>query len=97
MIQFEWDPRKASLNEKKHGVAFEVAITVWDDPFFLDIHDRAHSQIEERFIRIGRSDFEILVVVYTARPGRKIRFISARRASRKERRLYHETNKKNRL
>lgn len=90
-LTFEWDPKKAALNRVKHGVAFEQAITVWDDPHFLDMKDVAHSLTEERFIRVGCSDNGVLVVVYTKRGFQLTRIISARKASVKERRLYHET------
>ncbi len=93
-LRFDWDPRKAASNKIKHGVTFDQAITVWDDPGFLDIHDLAHSRMEDRFIRVGWSDKDILVVVYTKREFHLIRIISARKASHKERRLYHETNQK---
>ena len=95
--RFEWDVSKAAENRAKHGVSFEQAITAWDDPEFLDIYDGLHSQSEDRFIRIGLSDIGILVVIYTERKESLYRIISARKTSRKERDLYYETQRKNRL
>jgi uncharacterized protein len=90
---FEWDPRKAVANAEKHGVTFEVAVTVFADPDALDGPDLAHSAIEARFLRVGRAvDGQVLMVAYTVRKGdddaEKIRLISARRASRRERAAY---------
>lgn len=90
---FEWDPRKAAANTEKHGVTFAVAATVFADPRALDGPDLAHSASETRRLRLGRSvDGRVLVVAYTVRKGvhdaEKIRLISARRASRRERAAY---------
>lgn len=85
---FEWDENKAEKNERKHGVSFEEAESVFYDPRSLTIPDPEHSDTELRFIDIGASNYDrILVVVYTEREDR-IRLISARPASRKERKLY---------
>ena len=87
---FEWDPAKAARNLDKHGVSFDQAITVFDDPAWLDGPARSH--VEPRTWRLGRSTAgAILLVVYTVRSradGTTIRIISARRASRKERAAY---------
>jgi uncharacterized DUF497 family protein len=89
-LSFEWDPNKAKANLAKHGVSFEEASTVFGDPLSLTIPDPAHSQIEGRFVIMGRSRWgKLLVVVHTER-GDNIRVISARRASRKERKNYEE-------
>ncbi len=87
---FEWDPRKAAANAEKHGVTFDVAATVFADPNALDGPDEAHSTAEARRLRLGRSvDGRVLMVAYTVRKGdddaEKVRLISARRASRRER------------
>ncbi|MCL5264729.1 MAG: BrnT family toxin [Chloroflexi bacterium] len=67
-LVFEWDTRKAELNERKHGISFEEAATVLGDPLSLTILDPIHSEAEERFITIGRSiDRRLLVVVHTER------------------------------
>jgi uncharacterized protein len=95
--QFEWDDSKAALNKIKHGISFEQAITAFEDPEFLDIYDVRHSIYEDRMIRVGQSDAGILAVIYVERENRYYRIISARKASRQERNLYYETQRKNRL
>ena len=90
MLTFEWDAAKAASNLAKHGVRFEEAATVFGDPFSMTIFNPAHSQAEERFIILGRSHLDkLLVVVHTERGG-NIRIISARQASRAERKQYEE-------
>lgn len=87
---FEWDPRKAAANLKKHGVSFEEAITAFGDPLSLNMPDPDHSEGEQRFIVLGTSARSRRVVVsYTERPPRT-RIITARLASRPERRQYEE-------
>ena len=89
-LSFEWDENKAKSNLAKHGVSFEEASTVFGDPMSLTVPDPAHSQAEDRFIIIGQSHLrKLLVVVHTER-GDNIRVVSARRASRKERKTYEE-------
>jgi len=91
-LEFEWDPQKAAANLAKHKVSFEEAATVFGDPLSLTIPDPAHSQVEDRSIVLGQSHHrKLLVVVHTAR-GDNIRIISARRASRRERKSYEESN-----
>ena len=91
-LSFEWDESNAKSNLTKHGVSFEDASTVFGDPLSLTILDPAHSQAEDRFIIIGRShQQELLIVVHTER-GDNIRVISARRGSRSERKRYEESN-----
>jgi uncharacterized protein len=89
---FEWDASKAATNARKHGVSFGEAATVFADPDALDGPDLAHSAEEERSLHLGRSlTGHVLVVAYTIRGSgddEKIRIISARRASRKERAAY---------
>lgn len=90
---FSWDTKKAISNYEKHAISFEEAATVFADPEGLDFDDPAHSLVEERFLRLGMSLAErVLVVVYTIRlrsDGKEtIRIISARQASRKERQAY---------
>jgi uncharacterized protein len=90
VLTFEWDAKKAESNRVKHGVSFEEAATVFGDPLSLTIPDPAHSQTETRFIILGCShQGRLLVVIHTER-GDNIRIISARRASRRERRDYEE-------
>ncbi len=86
----EWDDAKARLNLKKHAVTFEEAATVFGDPLSLTIADSQHSSEEDRFIIIGRShQGRTLVVVHTER-GDRIRIVSARVATRHERKQYEE-------
>jgi hypothetical protein len=87
---FEWDARKAKQNLKKHGVSFEEATTVFGDPLSRTIADPLHSIDEDRFVILGESHaLRLLVVVFTER-GENIRIISARNATRRERRDYEE-------
>ena len=91
-LSFEWDESKAKSNLAKHGVSFEEASTVFGDPLSLTIPDPAHSQVEHRSIVLGQShQRKLRVVVHTER-GDNIRIISARRASRRERKSYEESN-----
>jgi uncharacterized DUF497 family protein len=88
VVEFEWDPEKEQSNIQKHGVNFTEAATVFGDPLELTISDPDHSIGECRFLSIAHSSRNrILVVSYTERENR-IRIISARTASPKERRQY---------
>jgi uncharacterized protein len=90
-LEFEWDPRKAELNLKEHGVSFDEATTVFRDTLSITIADPDHSA-EDRFVDIGMSHRgQLLVVSYTERKDR-IRIISARPPTRAERKSYEETN-----
>jgi uncharacterized protein len=90
-LEFEWDPAKAERNLKDHGVSFDDATTIFRDTLSITISDPDHSDSENRFIDIGMSyRMELLVVSYTERKD-KIRIISARRATRAERKNYEET------
>ena len=85
---FEWDEEKAASNLEKHGVSFQEASTIFMDLLSSTISDPLHSFEEQRFITIGESaEREVLVVVHTQRVT-KIRIISAREATRKERQNY---------
>ena len=87
---FEWDRHKAQANRQKHGVDFEEASTVFDDPFLLVRYDPDHSVEEERYLAVGRSrNRRMLLVVHTER-GMATRIISARRATAAESRTYYE-------
>ena len=90
---FSWDARKALGNLKKHGISFEEAVTVFGDPEALDWEDIEHSSAETRSVRLGFSVAgRILFVVYATRRLKNdqetIRIISARQATRKERKAY---------
>jgi len=89
-VTYEWDPAKAAVNLGKHGVSFEEAASVFLDPSALTFCDPDHSAEEDREMTIGRSAQQrILFVAHAARRDR-IRIISARRATRRERRQYEE-------
>ncbi len=91
-LAFEWDEDKARENRKKHKVDFDEATTVFMDSFSVTIPDPEHSINESRYIDIGMSDKNrVLVVVYTEREN-KIRLISCRKATAAERRKYEEGN-----
>ncbi len=85
---FEWDVAKATANVLKHGVRFEEAATAFSDPLSITIPDPAHSADEERYILIGRSTVSRVLVVVHLERGVSIRLISARLATRRERRAY---------
>lgn len=88
--QFEWDPDKAQINRKKHRVSFEEASTVFDDPLLITLLDVEHSLDEERYITIGLSKMnQLLLIAHTDRE-RKIRLISARKATKNEQRFYEK-------
>ena len=90
-LEFEWDPGKARQNLKEHGVSFDEATTVFQDTLSITIADPDHSDSENRFVDIGISHHRVLLVVsYTERNDR-IRIISARPATRAERRIYEKT------
>lgn len=91
-LRFEWDPKKASSNERKHGITFVEAQSVFLDPDPLVIPDPDHSQVEEQFIILGLSEsHRALVVVHCVREaGAAVRIISARRAGTKEQTPYWE-------
>jgi hypothetical protein len=89
-IRFEWDPKKAALNLRKHRVSFEDAQSVFSDENALLIDDPDHSEEEDRFVLLGLSQsLRLLVVVHCYRAeGKVIRIISARKADAQERSNY---------
>ena len=94
-MEFEWDPNKASRNLAKHGVSFHDAGTVFGDPLAITYIDPDHSKDEKRLLTFGHSQGgPLLVVSHTDRGGR-IRIISSRRASRRERKFYEERKQSN--
>jgi uncharacterized DUF497 family protein len=96
MFLFEWDPNKVRRNIETHGMSFDEASTVFSDTLSLTIYDPLHSDKEDRFIIIGNScKNHLLVIVHTDR-GDKIRIISARKATKKERKQYEENAKRSR-
>ncbi len=89
-MEFEWDPDKGIRNLVKHGVAFTDAATVFGDPLATTFADPDHADYEDRFVTFGRSTAgQLLIVAHTDREDRT-RIISARRASRGERKIYEQ-------
>lgn len=87
---FEWDPRKAVANLRKHEVSFDEAATAFADPFGIVVDDPRHSTAEARVALLGHSESgRLLAVMFTER-GDRIRLISARKATRREHRHYEE-------
>ena len=96
MLLFEWNKNKAKKNFKIHGISFDEACSAFKDTLSLTIYDPLHSDDVDRFIVIGNSvDNRLLVVVHTARRD-KIRIISARKATKHERKQYEENAKRSR-
>ena len=90
-MKFEWDPQKAAANQSKHGVSFDEAKSVFDDPLYVDFYDPDHSDGEHRYIIIGQSHrSRLLMVSYTERND-TIRIISSREVTRTEREAYEES------
>ncbi|MCX5806407.1 MAG: BrnT family toxin [Proteobacteria bacterium] len=89
-MQFEWDPEKAGRNYKKHGIAFDEAVTVFYDPLSATFNDPDHSVNEQRFITIGfSSQNKLLVVAYSERK-KSTRIISSRLATAQERKKHEK-------
>ncbi len=89
-MKITWDKKKDKLNILKHNICFETAARVFLDENRIEFYDDIHSLNEDRYITIGRVH-EIIMVVYTVRKS-KIRMISARVATRREREWYYEEN-----
>jgi uncharacterized DUF497 family protein len=90
-LNFEWNKSKARDNFAKHGVSFELAKRVFDDPFAVEFLDDREDYDEERFVIMGMVDRQILFVAYAERKV-AIRIISARRATKHEQEIYNEEN-----
>ena len=87
-LRFEWEPRKAALNRAKHKVSFEEAVTVFGDPLGRITDDPRHSEDEERYVLLGQLKRQRLLAVMFTERGEAIHLISARKATRRERREY---------
>ncbi len=89
-MRFEWDPAKATLNERKHGVSFQEAQSVFYDDFALQFYDEEHASNEDRFLMLGMSaEARLLLVCHCERAsGEIIRIISARKATASESKYY---------
>ena len=92
-MEFEWDPSKAAENLRKHGVPFSEAATVFGDLLGITVSDPDHSVDENRYITVGYSNQGRLLLVAHADRGDRIRIISARILTRRERIAYEETRK----
>ena len=89
-MEFEWDDKKARANVAKHGVTFHEAASVFGDALALTFQDPDHSTREDRFLTFGQSiSGRLLAVIHTVR-GASMRIISARPATRRERKIYEE-------
>ena len=93
-MRFEWDESKNRINQKKHGVSFEQASQVFDDPMHLAKLDQRFDYFEERWITLGKTEDEMLLVVanlfFTQEGEEIIRIISARKATPRERSYYEQ-------
>ena len=89
-MQFEWDPKKATANLRKHGVAFQEASTVFGDPLAITFDDPYHSADEDRYLTFGLSRMRRLLVVAHTERGTRTRIISARLMDGQERKIYEE-------
>ena len=92
-FHFEWDVTKATSNQRKHGVSFDLAATVFRDPLMVSILDEEHSESEERWVTLGQSENgKLLVVIHTyheiSAKAVAVRIISARPATKHEQRQY---------
>ena len=91
--RFEWDSRKAATNIRKHGVSFDEASTVFNDPLAVIFDDEAHSTAEIRELIIGHSIAgRLLLVAFAERPGAMLRLISARATTKNERQDYEDNS-----
>ncbi len=90
-LVFEWDDKKAETNLQKHSISFEEASTAFGDDLSITIEDPLHSQDENRYILIGQSIHARTLVVVHLEKTDSIRIISARRATKKERKFYEES------
>jgi len=89
-VTFEWDEAKAAANLARHGVSFDEAKTVFDDPLYVDFYDSDHSAEEHRYIIVGESNQGRLLILSYAERRAAIRLISARELTPAEREAYEE-------
>ena len=90
MLRIEWSPRRNRANILKHGVDFEEAKSVFDDPLQLTVSDPDHSIDEKRYVTVGMSDRNRLLIMAHTIEDDRIRIITARRPTRSERKDYEE-------
>ncbi len=93
-MEFEWDPKKAAKNLRRHRVSFNEAATVFGDSLGTTVPDPDHSLAEDRYITVGISSRRRLVMVAHTERGQRIRIISARELTRAEREAYEEETQK---
>ena len=91
-MNFQWDPEKSLRNRVKHGVTFEEAVTAFGELLSITVPDPSNSAEENRFILVGLSDQERLLVVARVERDDDTRIINARLASRRERMNYEEVD-----
>ena len=89
-FRYEWDPRKAAANLKKHGVSFEKAASIFNDPRAITFSDPDHSVVEERLLSFGISNMGRLLAIISTERDTALRIISARNATRRERGIYEQ-------
>lgn len=93
-MKFQWDPKKATANIRKHGISFDEAVTVFKDPLALIFDDTTHSEYETREIVIGHSILNRLILVcFTESDEQSVRIFSARRATKHEQKDYEENSR----
>jgi len=92
-VIYEWDPKKAKANLRKHGVSFEEALTAFADPLARIFDDEDHSVEEQREIIVGHSAKERLLVVCFTAQGESVRIFGVRKATRREKKEYEENIK----
>ncbi len=94
-LTFSWDDKKNSANQRKHGISFEEAQTVFFDEYAIEFEDPDHSETEDRFLLLGLSQkLRVLVICHCFRKTEsEIRIISARRATKKEQKVYFKVTK----
>lgn len=93
-LTFEWDPRKAEENSRKHGVGFEESRRAFGDPTGITIADTRFEYGEDRFVRFGKVHGRLHIIVYAEREG-AIRLISARKANKREQKFHADRTNKN--
>lgn len=89
-MEFEWDINKAAENEVKHGVSFDEAVEVFNDPYGIEFYDESHSNFDNRYKLLGMSSLRILLVIYAEVVDDVIRIISARKATTNEKKQYEK-------
>ena len=89
-MHFDWDENKARLNLTNHDISFDEAKTIFDDPLYVDFFDPDHSDSENRYLRFGMSDQHRLLLVSHTERGDTLRIISARLATKNERKTYEQ-------